>query len=803
MTHDAWVERDAAVVWHGFTQMSTYADTRPIIVDHAEGHELVDVDGRRYLDAISSLWVTTLGHCVPELDDAIRRQLDLGAHSTMLGNGNRAVIELSEALAAVVPVEDAHFLYASDGAAAVEQALKIAWQYWINTGTPRSTFLAFGGAYHGDTIGALSLGDSGFGTDIFDPLRFPVLRAPAFDKPDCFDEAAAMIEHHASELAAVVVEPLVQGAAGMQLADPAGLARLGAACRAHDVLLICDEVATGFGRTGTLFASEQCGLSPDLLCLGKGITGGYLAMSATVAAGRVFDAFLGDDLGPRTLYHGHSYGGNALAAAVALRHLELFDAWDVLANVRERSEQLRDLLHDRVASKPAVARGAAPRPHGRRRARAAARRAPLGPARQRGGNRSGRAAAPTRRHGRAHAAAHDHRARGAPHRGCARRCDRRGHCVVTWRDWADDERDSIRASGRWRAPRDLDAHGPEGTLDDGRRVVSFASNDYLGLTDHPTVRAAAHDAIDRWGTGSGSARLIVGSRPVHSELERALARWKQSERAALFPTGFAANLGVLTTFGDRDTLVCSDELNHASIIDGCRLSRADVAVYRHCDIDHLDALLAGRGNRRAVVVSDTVFSMDGDAADVAALTATAARHDALLVLDEAHAVLGPHPQFDRGADVLRVGTLSKTLGALGGFVAGPARYVELVENVARPYIFTTALPPADAAAARAALGVLESAEGHTLVARLRASVDRLREGHPSPILPFVCGDEARALDASRALLEHGLLVPAIRPPTVPEGTSRLRVALSAAHTEAQVDRLEAALLDVFGVLPTQ
>jgi len=257
-TGKEWIERDAAVVWHGFTQMAAYPDNRPLIVERSEGHELIDVDGRRYLDAISSLWVTTLGHHVPELDDAIARQLALGAHSTMLGNGNRVVIELSEALARVVPVDDPHFLYASDGASAVEQALKIAFQYWHNRGvTGRTTFLAFGGAYHGDTIGALSVGDDGFGADVFNALRFPVLRAPAFDDPACFDTAVRMIAEHASEIAAVIVEPSVQAAAGMQLADHEGLARLGAACRAHDVLLICDEIATGFGRTGTLFASEQ------------------------------------------------------------------------------------------------------------------------------------------------------------------------------------------------------------------------------------------------------------------------------------------------------------------------------------------------------------------------------------------------------------------------------------------------------------------------------------------------------------------------------------------------------------------
>ena len=352
---DDWVTRDAAVVWHGFTQMSAYAENSPVVVERAEGHELIDVDGNRYLDAISSLWVNTLGHHVPELDDAIREQLDRGAHSTMLGNGNRVVIELSEALAARVPVDEPHFLYASDGAAAVEQALKIAFQYWWNRGVEgRTTFLAFGDAYHGDTIGALSLGDGGFGTELFDPLRFPVLRAPGFSDPACFPRAIAMIEAHAHEIAAVVIEPLVQGAGGMLLADVDGLAALGRACREHDVLLLCDEVATGFGRTGTLFASEQARLRPDLLVLGKGITGGYLPMSATVASGRVFDAFLGPDLGARTLYHGHSYSGNALAAAVALRHLELVDAWDVLVNVQARSEELRRLLDDRIAPRAAV-----------------------------------------------------------------------------------------------------------------------------------------------------------------------------------------------------------------------------------------------------------------------------------------------------------------------------------------------------------------------------------------------------------------------------------------------------------------
>lgn len=347
--HDLWVERDAARVWHGFTQMATFADNAPLVVERAEGHYLYDTDGNRYLDAISSLWVTTLGHRVPELDEALIDQAGRVAHTTMLGNGNRVVVELAEALAQVVPIDDPHFLFASDGSSAVEQALKIAFQYWVNEGVNgKTTYLTFGDAYHGDTVGSLSLGAGGFGTDLFDPLRFPVRRAPSFDRPDAIDVAVQMIEEHSDELAAVIVEPLVQGAAGMKMLPPTAFAPLVAACRDRDVLLICDEVATGFGRTGALFASTLCGLEPDLMCLGKGIAGGYLPMSATVAARRVYDAFLGEDLGPRTLYHGHSFGGNALAAAVALRHLRLIEERDVLANVTERSAQLRALLHERI-----------------------------------------------------------------------------------------------------------------------------------------------------------------------------------------------------------------------------------------------------------------------------------------------------------------------------------------------------------------------------------------------------------------------------------------------------------------------
>jgi 8-amino-7-oxononanoate synthase len=365
-----------------------------------------------------------------------------------------------------------------------------------------------------------------------------------------------------------------------------------------------------------------------------------------------------------------------------------------------------------------------------------------------------------------------------------------------WRRWARDGIVAIRDANRWRTTRAFDGDGVVGRLPDGREVVSFASNDYLGLASHPAVRAAAVAAIERWGTGAGASRLIVGSRPVHDDLEEALAGWKVTEAALLFPTGFAANTGLLAVLGEPGVRIASDALNHASIIDGCRMAAtrgAEVRVYPHADLDALDAALDGA--ERAVVVTDGVFSMDGDVAPWSALGELCARHRALLVVDEAHVVLDPLPA-PPDVPLVRVGTLSKTLGSLGGFVAADREIVDLLVNRARPFIFTTAPTPADAAAALAALDVVQGPEGRSRTGRLRRHVEALRPGHPSPIVPVIVGTEAAALAAAEVLLGHGLLVPAIRPPTVPEGTCRLRIALSAAHSEDQIATLRTALAEL-------
>ncbi len=361
-----------------------------------------------------------------------------------------------------------------------------------------------------------------------------------------------------------------------------------------------------------------------------------------------------------------------------------------------------------------------------------------------------------------------------------------------WLEWAQGRNAKARAKDRWRETRDFDAFGPRGVLSSGRKVVSFASNDYLGLASHPDVLAAAHEAIDRWGTGSGASRLVSGSRPVHGQLEQALADWKSTEAAIIFPTGYAANLGTLSALAGPQVLICCDEHNHASIIDGCRLAcslGAHVEFFAHADAAAARDLLR-RWTGRAIVVTDAVFSMDGDSAPLEDLARVCADHDALLMLDEAHAVLAPHAGSLPCA-ALRVGTLSKTLGSLGGFVAGARVMTDMLVNRARPFIFTTAPAPADAAAAKAALEVLRSAEGVALVRRLEGYAARFRRpGAPlSPIVPIVVGAERAALQASAALLSEGLFVPAIRPPTVPPGRSRLRVTLSAAHSEEEVGLL--------------
>lgn len=372
------------------------------------------------------------------------------------------------------------------------------------------------------------------------------------------------------------------------------------------------------------------------------------------------------------------------------------------------------------------------------------------------------------------------------------------------------ELQSLDEAGLGRELRPLEAIDGTVARLDGRDVVLFCSNDYLGLAQHSQVVAAAQRALERFGASTASSRLVCGSTVVHRELETSIARWKGCEAAVTFSTGYQANVGVITALlGPRD-LVLSDELNHASLIDGCRLSRAQMAIYRHGDVEHLEWLLRRAAPaRRTLVLTESVFSMDGDQAPLEELARTAQRAGAWLMVDEAHAVgvfgeagAGLVNALGLACEVeIQMGTLGKALGSFGAYVAGSRSLVDVLVNTARPFLFTTALPPAAVAAAQAAMevcrreprrasGLLERARGLGL--RLRAAGLEV-PSLDSQILAAVVGDSRRATALAAGLLRRGYYVPAIRPPTVPDGTSRLRLSLSASHTEAQIDGLVTAL----------
>ena len=324
-------------------------DEPPLIVERGEGTDLIDVEGRRYIDGVSSLWCNVHGHAHPRIDAAVRDQLGRVAHSTMLGLSHRPAIELAQRLAEIAPAGLTRVFYSDSGSTATEIALKMAFQYWQQRGEPRRQFVALRMAYHGDTIGSVSVGGIDLFHSMYRPLLFDTLKA----EPGDLDDMERLLAAHAGEVAAVIMEPLVQGAAGMLVHPEGYLRRVRELCDRHDVLLILDEVATGFGRTGRMFACEHEDVAPDLLCLAKGITGGYLPLAATLASERVYEGFLGEFEEFRTFFHGHTYTGNPLACAAAIASLDVFREEDTLGQLAARIDQLSELLEP-VAAHPAV-----------------------------------------------------------------------------------------------------------------------------------------------------------------------------------------------------------------------------------------------------------------------------------------------------------------------------------------------------------------------------------------------------------------------------------------------------------------
>ncbi len=365
-SHETLKVWDRQYVWHPFTQMEEY---EPLILQRGEGCRVVDIDGNQYIDGVSSLWCNVHGHRHPRLDAAIRQQLDQVAHVTLLGASNPPAIMLARRLVDLAPPGLAHVFFSDDGATAVESALKLAFQYWRQRRDPKpekTVYVALGDAYHGDTLGSVSVGGVERFHALFQPLLFPCLRVPAPNPyrlpPEVpreqalawhLDRLEQLLAREHSRIAAMVIEPLVQCAAGM-IVHPAGYLRgVRQLTRRYDVLLIADEVAVGMGRTGSMFACQQEEVVPDLLCLAKGLTGGYLPLAATLATDEIWQAFLGDYSQSRTFQHGHTYGGNPLGAAVALATLDVFEEEQTLARLPAKSARLAEHL-GRIARLPHV-----------------------------------------------------------------------------------------------------------------------------------------------------------------------------------------------------------------------------------------------------------------------------------------------------------------------------------------------------------------------------------------------------------------------------------------------------------------
>jgi adenosylmethionine---8-amino-7-oxononanoate aminotransferase len=340
-------------VWHPFTQQREWVDEEPLMIEAAEGTELIDSEGRRYLDGVSSLWCNVHGHRHPEIDRAVREQLDRVAHSTMLGLSHPGAARLAAELVEIAPPGLNRVFYSDSGSTAVEVALKMAFQYWQHRGgqhVRKTAFICLDQGYHGDTVGSVSVGGIDLFHSTFGPLLFEAHRA----KPGDIEDMARLLACLEEEVAAVVVEPLVQGAAGMLTHPPGYLRAVRRLCEQHGTLLVCDEVATGFGRTGTMFACEQEGVTPDLLCLAKGLTGGYIPLAATLATERIYEAFLGSYDEFKTFFHGHTYTGNPLACAAALASLEVFRRERTLVRMQPKIRLLSDWLAQMERKMPEV-----------------------------------------------------------------------------------------------------------------------------------------------------------------------------------------------------------------------------------------------------------------------------------------------------------------------------------------------------------------------------------------------------------------------------------------------------------------